>query len=533
MLIDSSKPRCSLTTLPTEIQGAIFRLLDPIGLISISQTNSQLRRLIQPTRSHWFELLLALEGIEEIGGKTPVFRSRNNQCEPASSSPEWQSMRWACTNCLHLLPSTAFDQHSLLRLCYRKPIPGSPASRLYTSWEPSRIGRANPIQNARRKHLQTIAEKKIRKRYDIALTYNHKRPKNSQEPAERLLSFQENGLEVFANMTISEFADLDPVDEEFLFDQEANLIELVRCGYNRHIRKCNECRYQTRELRRDCYGKYGTDKVPIVALRRVNRPTALDRFLPGISEVFDANRPAYTPVRVIWRQNIFHRVWTEWMVRCPGCGQWKEARKFMLGSFWGHWQPTNPTPLSWGYDDGYLNWDLTRVTGPMLDNLRCGPCYVRERGRDAYREEFMRFLRWNLSVVRDDFNSNLMCGWNHLGYLVRMCPKPYRKDFLRVISGPQEALRALRSCEGEDCGLSYQDVAVFRLYRAQWMDLRESLYRDNQSEWIRDADWFSTWNIHYDNMEANWMWLQAIQAQVEEKTETLVDWALEASSQPG
>lgn len=531
----SSKPKYSLSTLPTEVQCAIFRLLDPISLIFISQTSSQLRKLIQPTRLHWVELLLALESREQFGGKIPVFCARNNQCEPHWTSPEWQSMRWACTGCLRLLPYNAFDNHYLLRLRYRKPIPGSPASRLYTSWEPSRTGRANKTRKERKAPLEsTTEEKRIRKRYDIASTHNYKRRKDDQDPGERLASFQNCGMEMFTKMTLSEFVDLAPETEEFLFDQEATLIELVRCGYNRRMRTCNECRYQKRQLKPDQFGKCGTKKVPIVAGRRITLPNALDRYLPGISNVFETERPANPPVFVIWRQDTFHRVWTEWMVRCPGCEQWKESRKLMLGSFWSHWQPTSPTPESWYYDDGFMNWDWTRVTESFLDDLRCGPCYVRERGRDIFREGFMRFLRWILRVLSVDLDGKIAYGWCHLINTSQWCPKSHKKEVRNLLDGPRKALYRPASEEARDgLDLTHQEIAVFRLHRGQWMELRERLYLENKSDWMLEEDWFSTWNLHYDIMEANWMWLKEIEAQVEEKSETLVDWALESTGQPG
>lgn len=529
-----SKHTQSLGVLPAELQCAIFRLLDPISLIFISQTSSQLRDLIKPTRDHWAEFLLAQECLEEVGGKIPVFCARKNQCEPDWTSPEWQSMRWACTGCLRLLPHSAFDNHYLLRLRYRKPIPGSPASRLYTSWKPPRTGRANKTQKQQRKPLKlTPEEREIRKRYGIATTHNYNRRKSSQDPGERLATFQDCGMEMFTNMTLPEFIALAPEEEEFLFDQEATLIELARCGFNRRLRICNECRYQKRQLKPDRFGKGGTRKVPIVAGRRLALPNALDRFLPGISDLFDSVRPANAPVFLIWRQDTFHRVWTEWMVRCPGCEQWKESRKFMLGSFWNHWQPTSPTPESWYHDDGFMNWSWTRVTESFLDDLRCGPCYVRERGRDAFREEFMRFLRWILRVLFFDLDSNLAFGWRHLGSVSYWCPKSHKKEVRKLLDGPRKAMRRPESDTREGLELTHQEIAVFRLYRGQWMELRERLYLENKSEWMLEEDWFSTWNLHYDLMEANWMWLKAIEAQVEEKCEILVDWALESTSQLG
>ncbi|ENH70304.1 hypothetical protein FOC1_g10012213 [Fusarium oxysporum f. sp. cubense race 1] len=120
---------------PNEIQCQVIRLLDPIGLISLSQSSRHFRRLINPQKRNLVERLLQLELSNEHGGPTLIFRSRDSKLEPGWQDEAWESMRWACTDCLRLLSHKSFDNQSLLRLGYRKPLPNSDASRMITTWE--------------------------------------------------------------------------------------------------------------------------------------------------------------------------------------------------------------------------------------------------------------------------------------------------------------------------------------------------------------------------------------------------------------
>lgn len=60
------------------------------------------------------------------------------------------------------------------------------------------------------------------------MSHNFGQPESSQDPDERLTSFQDCGMGAFEDMTLSEFTELDPDQENVLFDQEVSLIELVR-----------------------------------------------------------------------------------------------------------------------------------------------------------------------------------------------------------------------------------------------------------------------------------------------------------------
>ncbi|KAJ5731570.1 uncharacterized protein N7483_006078 [Penicillium malachiteum] len=159
----------TFSTLPVEMQIEILQYLDPIALNSFSQTNQHFRYMISPQRCHFVERLLALECREEEGGVTPIFRARDNQLVPDWDTPDWESMRWACCNCLRLLPHDSFDNHSILRLRYRKPIPGSPAANHVTSW--GVLPRSRGMTKEQRAN-KISDEKVLRNRYGTAATRN-------------------------------------------------------------------------------------------------------------------------------------------------------------------------------------------------------------------------------------------------------------------------------------------------------------------------------------------------------------------------
>ncbi|KAJ5456474.1 hypothetical protein N7530_011748 [Penicillium desertorum] len=253
-----------LESLPVEILCSIFRLLDPIGLISISQTNSKFRTVIQPKRTHLLERLLELECREEVGGVTPVFRSKDNHLVPDFTSKEWHDMRWACSICLKMLPYIAFNNHYILRLQYRKPLPGSPAARSYTSWESTRDGKLRrPYHIHKQQSNSKDEDRKIRRRYGLASRCNTLRPNHPvRDKGARLASFQDSGMITFQGFSLDEYCSITQEEEQVLLDHEARLIERERCGFKRHLRKCNECRFRRGELSSTV--QRGTDKVPIV-----------------------------------------------------------------------------------------------------------------------------------------------------------------------------------------------------------------------------------------------------------------------------
>uniref|UniRef100_A0A0B7KK73 F-box domain-containing protein n=1 Tax=Bionectria ochroleuca TaxID=29856 RepID=A0A0B7KK73_BIOOC len=115
---DATTQPASLQSLSVELQRFIIRLLDPIGLFSLSQASRYFRRTINPTRAEQIERFLALECLPEYGGDRPAILPLDRDqivAGPDWNTDSWQQSRWACAFCLRLLSHTHFDNHFLLR----------------------------------------------------------------------------------------------------------------------------------------------------------------------------------------------------------------------------------------------------------------------------------------------------------------------------------------------------------------------------------------------------------------------------------
>lgn len=236
-----------LSTLPIEIQCLIFRLLDPIGLISISQASIHFRALINPQRIHFVERLMAIEcrPLEQNGGGiSPMLHSiyDNISFQSFRRRPERHTVKLGCSSCLRLLPFTSFDPHYAFEFCYRKPISGSPAADQPTSWE--NIPRGHKAQE---EDLNRIKEgQKMCEIYRSAAMFYHSRKRASHslgQMRERFYHLQNMGLASFMEMTLMDFMELDQSQEDTMLDKELCVITLKHCGFKRCSRKCNECHF--------------------------------------------------------------------------------------------------------------------------------------------------------------------------------------------------------------------------------------------------------------------------------------------------
>ncbi|KAJ5474169.1 hypothetical protein N7475_003735 [Penicillium sp. IBT 31633x] len=518
----------SLGFLPVEILCSIFRLLDPIALISISQTNFKFRAVVQPKRVHLLERLLELECIEEVGGVTPIFRSKDNHIDPDFTAKEWHSMRWACSLCLRMLPHEAFNNHSLLRLQYRKPLPGSPAAQSYTSWEPTSDGKSRkPFQIHKQLNVSKDEDQRIRRRYDLASKCNTVRRNRPRDMHARLASFQDSGMITFQGFSLDEYLCITQEEEQLLLDHEARLIERERCGFKRHLRKCNECRFQRGEIsgavdrsREDL--QLGTAKVPILPSRHLPFASALDRSFPGISAIMKSVRPTNdAPVQRIYRANAFDSLWSMYMVRCPGCSRWQESRAFRLGATFPHWTPT------FNYvADTQQNWDGTEITPDFIDGLTCNHCFVKENGREKLREDLLNWLDNCLHRERANLGYLLLGGWERLSRRVGHNDQLKRNSKINeLVSSVQPVVDRIQNAHYLDTSLT--DIAMLRLRFHDWVVVKENLGFEDQNALKYNA-WDVLWHKNYDVIEAHLIWILSCQREMMEKdkSEALVDWAL-------
>lgn len=234
-----------LSTLPIEIQCLVFRLLDPIGLISISQASSYFRALINPQKIHFVERLLTIEcrPLEQNGGGiSPMLHSIHNNISFHSfwRRPKWNTMKLGCSSCLRLLPFTSFNSYYAFEFCYRKPISGSPAADQPTSWE--NIPRGHKAQEEDLK--RTKEGQRMGEIYRSAVMFYHSWRRVSHtldQMRERFYHLQKMGLVSFMEMTLMDFMELDQSQEDTMLDKDLCVITLEHCGFKRCSRKCKEC----------------------------------------------------------------------------------------------------------------------------------------------------------------------------------------------------------------------------------------------------------------------------------------------------
>ncbi|KAL4954461.1 hypothetical protein BDW69DRAFT_205197 [Aspergillus filifer] len=513
-------------TLPTELQCCIIRYLDPIALISLSQTSTTFRKLITPTRTHFLERLLALELDGEIGGPS-IKISRFGTVDPDKHSAEWEANRWACAGCLKLLSHYAFRNKGLAGLAYRKPLSGSTNDQQVTSWEPSdgMTRRSRKSLKAIREARSSQEEKKLRERHGRTTSKNwgsercdwYGLPRPPAVQWARLNDFRECGMESFIKMGTSEFESVSQEQEDEILERERKSIVFSRAGSNRHVRRCNECRFQRGEMRGTISRLRGSGslKTPIVVGREKWYGTVVDRYFPDVSDILRTKRPPFNaPLYAIYNQSRKERLWTLYRVRCQGCAKWKELRAFRVGGIHPRWCPRDNGRNG---SDPYHNWDMACVNQAFLDGMRCNQCYVEEHGRAALGEELVKWLEHLAEKQRGEFAGTLCSGYNSLSYRFRSAPKHLK----RKVRGLIWDMRSILDKDSSD--MTRSDVVLLRIRREEYMTMGEEI-----KEWLPRDSSFMKWIDCYDESEALWIWLKEIGEEIREegKADVLVDWAL-------
>ncbi|KAH8646119.1 hypothetical protein BX600DRAFT_443928 [Xylariales sp. PMI_506] len=516
-----------LEDLPVEVLASIFRLLDPVGLISISQCSRAFRALIQPKRIHFVERLLQAECLEQHGGRPFHFRGRDNACDPtwSADNEDLESIRWACAVCMRCLPHINFDNHSILRLDYRKPPAGSPAATAATSWEPSGQAAKNGDRQAAMGYRAGI--KAMRRRYAIAVTGNWGINHQSQPSNQRLSSFLEAGMKVFEGFTVDTFSQLLSGQEQELFDREALAVEEQYVSPKRARRACNECRFKRGDFRRgprrdgeSREGDWrhrelnaGTELVPIIRSRPVMCVNAVERYFPKFWVALEnGNRPVSDPPLLrIYRENVTVQPWATFMTRCPGCAQWKELRSMRCGGTFPHWSPDPVRRLS--------NWDKERMSPELINGLLCNPCFAEKHGRDALGkvlcEWWMSLVKWHMMTL----NSRLDW-WSYVRnrksyYKLAGCWEEVKKEVLEGL--PQAAIT-------DEWALA--NLALLRERHDRYVKIHERMIAEGAELPRADDDWTLSWLYKYEDTEAYWVWLWRCREELQRNPQALVPWAL-------
>ncbi|KAF5633372.1 uncharacterized protein FTJAE_7188 [Fusarium tjaetaba] len=434
-----------LSDFPNEIQCQIIRLLDPIGLISLSQSSRHFKRLINPQKRHLVERLLQIELLTEHGGPTLTFRSRDSRLEPSWQDEAWESMRWACTDCLRLLPHKCFDSQSLLRLGYRKPHPSSDAARMITTWEHRPNWR--PQHRLLRGSEAYRFDKSRRALYFFAVTKGVMCDVDG-DPAEHLDNLDVTVLVGFEKLFEKEFRDMDDEEQLELFDGIALSIENDYCGNKRYRRACNECRFRKGVF--TCHrstGFRGSTKFPAVPCRRASFEKDLDRHFPGFLGALRSKEPSAR------KANAREYLYPMYMARCTRCEGWQEIRSFRIeGLLHGGWRHS-------------LHGEV-EMFGRDWDVMCCNRCFVDTKGRDELaghlKKWIMRLLDKRLSVISSglcqDFNSHHYTPVRHL-------PEAEAREW-RVLLEQTPWFNS-----GDNLSLLRIDLNLIETRRKQWRDL--------------------------------------------------------------
>ncbi|CAI6091638.1 unnamed protein product [Clonostachys chloroleuca] len=483
-----------LQSLPVEILRCVIRRVDPIGVMSLAQANSYLRRIIDPGKIELGERLLQLETIPEYGGalSSPGAGFRPQTATRAAASVrdiDLVGMRWACVGCMRLLSHIHFDNHSLLRLRFRKPIPGTPAHNPITSWDlpryPSLARPRGPISN--------------KSRDDLTAT----------DTSELNTDDNDDGWE-----DLQEAARVLNISEDFQRKRE-----LMRWGTKRHLRRCNECRFQMGHIGRRRNPLTGSITVPVQMSRRVLFADAIERYFPGYLDSLGKERPLpATPVLRWLNPSRTDYSWTMCMLRCPGCGLWQEWRDFIFAN----------GVLNLPGIDYPLN--LPEIHGQLSSELAlCNHCTAERQGRDTLGRRLITGLRFHLSQKIIYMVHKIERGF----FLMRMSlsnGQPYRtltgedKDELKnclkgVFRGGGAPLRS--------------DAERMAILRERFTQLTEFFHRllakyDLEAQLSDFSMWheLQLWMEHYHNYERMLSWAKDILDGDVLNSDSIVDWAL-------
>lgn len=349
-----------LKALPLEIVQKIIPFLDPIALISLSQTGKYFRCMISPGRAEFVDRLLALECLDEYGGSASIIHA--GVCPRPASSAEWETIRWACTSCMRLLPHTYFENHAILRFGYRKPIPGTPAAETANKW---RISLRGKIRGGKAiKHVPPLELNQRRRGQRKKDDWIH--PANVSRYLDRL---QEVGIHV---ETIAGEDSPTLKAKQAAMEQVLETLQLHRWGFKRHLRKCNACRYRAGHLY-----QHPTRPVSVPYLQRSRQVLyagMLERYFPQYWTVLNHQRPQLP-------QNRTMEVWPTYMGRCRTCRSWHEMRSFRLGL-------TRTNYLAFTDRDCYARFEWS----DYFDSLECNHCVAKTQGYEALGRVLLKWI---------------------------------------------------------------------------------------------------------------------------------------------
>ncbi|KAL2158797.1 hypothetical protein VTH06DRAFT_3989 [Thermothelomyces fergusii] len=466
--------------IPAELVGLIVQQLDPISLISLSQTSRAWRAFISPSRHDFVQRLLALELTPEHGGLVPVFDEVSQTLSPPCESEEWKTARYACCGCMKLLSHMMFDNPAILRRPFRKPPPGSVEARkaAVTDWEP-----LEPASRWRRIRERAAREEEERRRWRRVVNRRHEPPPNAPDH------------HPFARVN-------RPRDPEAEGEAMRHLV-----GTARHRRRCVECLYRNGSMasRGELLpNPAGPAPVPVFTSRHRTFPVFLERMFPGLAKL-----PERLPRH--WRAlrettDVLHC--TLYVVRCPSCQTWQEygaLRQFLSSYYMGC---------------------FAKSDGPVL----CDHCHLRTyRDPDLLAQELRSKVCSLLQDYRQTLEYYIRLGWR---LLCRDFISPiWRIDipwFARYRDVVSRILEGLQIDTNFDLSISDFDAALDDL-RRRFVRYREWVYSelDQRARSKIVCSWFGVWVEDYELLHSTYRWAGEQMAWLDSHPRALLDYVLE------
>ncbi|VUC29609.1 unnamed protein product [Clonostachys rosea] len=469
---------------PGEIHSQIAGLLDPVGLISLSQASRYFRKLIKPGKTEFAERLLVWECLEKHGGGTSLFHTHaDGYAQLHETLDPWEANLWACPGCLQLLPHHRFDNKSLLWLATRKPAPGTSAANIASSWVPAKS----------EDHSEKEAKRIVR---EVKSYYRTDHP-----------------------------------------DRDDPSRENPRCGYARYKRRCIECQYQLGMYRGRAGPPRSSEITPtsIRLSRRILLGSGFVRFWPKLEDMIQSKPPSLQPGKTPWRRE--KKVWEMYMIRCLGCEEWKELRAFRIEGARRGWAPSE------GQVPQFLPRDITKddsspkMVSRSVDDLRCNHCFAREHGEERLTEILATRFDMNIQPLLSELEWHLHSHYKSVKYLAAEGDAERHRPKTKDHEGNFDKLvRLVRQAEENNDVLSQtlnwrlKEADVDRLrteakeFKDIYIKMRKSYPR--LASKLRNDEHFLKWVNDFENSEQEWKWLKDCQRKITENPALLLEYAL-------
>jgi hypothetical protein len=286
--------------IPDEIFVHVVKQLDPITLITLSQTSQSWRALINPNRHDYNQRLLALELAPEYGGIVPLFDEDSQTLSPPCESPEWKLNKYACCGCMKLLSHMMFDNDAVLRPAYRKPPPGSVEANKtnLTDWEPM-----EPSLRWRRIQERVAVSEAEREKWLRAVQRKREwQPSSQPSPTPWGPRYQ---------------AGYDSQNQKYII------------GNGRQKRRCIECQRQSGRLARvpshprHLHSSYHCWELTAVPSRHLKITSYFEWEFPSLIQWLP-------PDQVPTHCRTSDLPLTLYVIHCPSCKKWQESLAFRL-----------------------------------------------------------------------------------------------------------------------------------------------------------------------------------------------------------